>query len=422
MRHASFDGYDAENMTVIMQTGTRVRANWLNQGKFYDARIVSIEPTGFCVQYLESEEVESGLQEEDIIGIIPPPYNHALLDIESQLQSFPKSHTTDYGLPATREPSVRSNPDRLVAEIREALNFDREDEKTKKEMYLSQFNEEQKQTYHEINESVMKEEGKCFYLDGAGGCGKTTVAKSLLHAARSRGDICIACASSGIASTLLPKGQTAHSAFKIPIEGLNKDSTCNVGGLSGRAELLRQVKFIVWDEVFMVHRHGFEAVVKTMQHLRENDKLLMGGCTLLILGDLRQTLPILPKASRTQIISACLTKSKLCWNHFKRITLTQNMRVLSVKSVEDRRELKTFCDYLIKMGDGTIKTDDTGAIKIPARFLLPPNDPLGLLKWVYGDRPEPLPISGSCSPAKYKRILQKILNITVTRRYCVRRM
>ena len=60
-------------MTVIMQTGTRVRANWLNQGKFYDARIVSIEPTGFCVQYLESEEVESGLQEEDIIGIIPPP-------------------------------------------------------------------------------------------------------------------------------------------------------------------------------------------------------------------------------------------------------------------------------------------------------------------------------------------------------------
>ena len=334
-------------------------------------------------------------------------YNHALLDIESQLQSFPKSHTTDYGLPATREPSVRSNPDRLVAEIREALNFDREDEKTKKEMYLSQFNEEQKQTYHEINESVMKEEGKCFYLDGAGGCGKTTVAKSLLHAARSRGDICIACASSGIASTLLPKGQTAHSAFKIPIEGLNKDSTCNVGGLSGRAELLRQVKFIVWDEVFMVHRHGFEAVVKTMQHLRENDKLLMGGCTLLILGDLRQTLPILPKASRTQIISACLTKSKLCWNHFKRITLTQNMRVLSVKSVEDRRELKTFCDYLIKMGDGTIKTDDTGAIKIPTRFLLPPNDPLGLLKWVYGDRPEPLPISGSCSPAKYKRILQK---------------
>ena len=103
-------------------------------------------------------------------------------------------------------------------------------------------------------------EGKCFFLDGAGGCGKTTVAKALLHAIRARGDITIACASSGIAATLLPKGQTAHSAFKIPVEGLNSDSTCNVGGLSGRAELLRQVKFIVWDEAFMVHRYEFEAV------------------------------------------------------------------------------------------------------------------------------------------------------------------
>ena len=112
---------------------------------------------------------------------------------------------------------------------------------------------------------------------------------ALVHAARARGDIAIVCASSGIAATLLPKGQTAHSAFKIPIDGLNQCSTCNVGGLSGRTELLRRVKFIVWDEVFMVHRHGFEAVMKLMQLLRNNKKLMCGGCTLLILGDLRQT-------------------------------------------------------------------------------------------------------------------------------------
>ena len=48
---------------------------------------------------------------------------------------------------------------------------------------------------------------------------------------------------------LLPKGQTPNSVFKIPIEGLYQHSTCSVVGLSGRAELLRRVKFIVWDEV-----------------------------------------------------------------------------------------------------------------------------------------------------------------------------
>ena len=126
-------------------------------------------------------------------------------------------------------------------------------------------------TFTEINDSVMRDEGRCFFLDGAGGCGKTTVGIALLHAARSRGDIAIACASSGIAATLLPKGQTAHSAFKIPIEGLNEHSTCKVTGLSRRAELLRQIKFVVWDEAFMIHRYGFEAVANLMQHLRYND-------------------------------------------------------------------------------------------------------------------------------------------------------
>jgi len=271
----------------------------------------------------------------------------------------------------------------------------------------SKFNDEQSKAFEEINDSVIHDKGKCYYLDGAGGCGKTTVAKALLHAARSRGDIAIACASSGIAATLLPKGQTAHSAFKIPIDGLNKCSTCNVGGLSGRAELLRRVKFIVWDEVFMVHRYGFEAVMKLMQLLRNNKKLMCGGCTLLILGDLRQTLPVLPKASRLKIIGACLTRSKLCWKHFKRITLTQNMRVLSLASIEDRENLQNFCNYLIKMGDGKLKTDSTGAIKIPDCFLLPPNDPDNVLRWVYGDRPRSLPEENSCPSEVYKSILDE---------------
>ena len=238
-------------------------------------------------------------------------YNFALLDIESQLQSAPLTRTVQYGLPETREPETHDESDRMPAEVRDALNFDRDDEKRKEQSLTSKFNEEQMNTFKEINKSVEEDEGKCFYLNGAGGCGKTTVAKALLHAARSRGEIALACASSGIAATLLPKGQTAHSAFKIPIEGLYEHSTCSVGGRSGRAELLRRVKFIVWVEVFMVHRYGFEAVARLMRHLRSNQELLFGGCTILILGDLRQTLPVLPKASRQQIINACLTRSKV---------------------------------------------------------------------------------------------------------------
>ena len=130
-------------------------------------------------------------------------YNYALLDIESQLESFPKSKTTDYGLPATREPARRAHPDRVPSEVRDALNFDRDHEKIKAQTLISKFNDEQMKTFNEVNESVKKNEGKCFYVNGAGGCGKTIVAKALLHEARSRGDIAIVCASSGIAATLL---------------------------------------------------------------------------------------------------------------------------------------------------------------------------------------------------------------------------
>ena len=336
-------------------------------------------------------------------------YNDALLDIESQLQAFPKSRTTDYNLPETRARAVAIDSDVVVSEIRNALAFDPDVEGRKKEDLLSTLNEEQRETFDTINQSVINNEGKCFFVEGAGGCGKTTVAKALLHATRSRREIAIACASSGIAATLLPKGQTAHSAFKIPVEGLDADSTCNVGGLSGRAKLLRQVKFIVWDEAFMIHRYGFEAVSRTLQHLRNNKKLILGGCTLLILGDLRQTLPVLPRASRVQIIDSCLTRSKL-WKSFERITLTKNMRVLSIESVEDREKLNDFCDFLIKIGDGKIPTDDTGAIQIPDQFLLPANDPNRLLQWVYGDRPIPVPVGGSCSSERYNSILNENIN------------
>ena len=81
------------------------------------------------------------------------------------------------------------------------------------------------------------------------------------------------------------------------------------------------------------------------------------------------------------------------------------MRVLSVQSVNERENLESVCDYIIKMGDGKLKTDSTGAIKIPDRFLLPTNNSRGLLKWVYGDKPAPLPEEHSCSPEVYREIL-----------------
>ena len=351
--------------------------------------------------------------------VLPVDHNYALLDIESQLQAFrTNNRTTDFNLPAPTAPPPPPDSEQTQAgrcdpsvpsEIRNALNFDKRVEEEKKSKLFGMFNPEQMSAFHRIDEAVTNESGGCFFLDGAGGCGKTTVAKTLIHAARSRGQIVLACASSGIAATLLPKGQTAHSTFGIPIENLTKTSTCSVKGRSGKAKLLQQVVFIVWDEAFMIHRHGFEAVFRTLRHLRKNLTQACGGVVLLILGDLRQTLPVIPRASRVQLIQSCLTKSPL-WKSFEQITLKTNMRVMKVTNPEAQQKLKRYCEFLIKLGDGKLQTDETGAIQVPHQFLLPSNDPNAALKWVYGDRPPSLPEeppkSDKQKTKEYNQILQ----------------
>ncbi len=65
-----------------------------------------------------------------------------------------------------------------------------------------------------------------FFVDGPGGTGKTFLYNLLLGHMRVRGGIALAVASSGIAALLMEGGRTAHSRFKIPIQGLHDASTC----------------------------------------------------------------------------------------------------------------------------------------------------------------------------------------------------
>jgi ATP-dependent DNA helicase PIF1 len=77
--------------------------------------------------------------------------------------------------------------------------------------------------------------GGLFFIDGPGGTGKTFVENLLLAYVRSKRQIALAVASSGIASLLLDGGRTAHSRFKIPIE-LHSHSQCSISAQSHLAQ------------------------------------------------------------------------------------------------------------------------------------------------------------------------------------------
>ncbi|CAK9291045.1 unnamed protein product [Gordionus sp. m RMFG-2023] len=66
-----------------------------------------------------------------------------------------------------------------------------------------------------------------FFIDGPGGTGKSFLLNTILFNLRAQGKIAIAVPSSGIASTLLHNGRTAHSRFNIPLS-IHESSSCNI--------------------------------------------------------------------------------------------------------------------------------------------------------------------------------------------------
>ena len=209
---------------------------------------------------------------------------------------------------------------------------------------LRMFNDEQRTAYNDIMDSVEHERGRLFFLHSAGGCGKTFVCNTIAAATRSQEKIALCVASSGIASLLLEGGRTAHSCFKIPIP-VTEASVARIKKDSHMHEVLRQTKIIIWDEVPMQHKHAVHSVDRALRDLLGNE-MAFGGITVLFGGDFRQTLPVVPKGMRQQIVAASLCRSYL-WNDVQVHFLTRNMRL------DQSDDSVRHAVWLLEIGAGT---------------------------------------------------------------------
>ena len=70
---------------------------------------------------------------------------------------------------------------------------------------------------------------------------------------------------------------------------------------------------IIWDENLMTHTYNILAVSRMQKDITNNGNFFSGK-TVIFCGDPRQTLPVIPKASRSVIVSASLIKCPLIWN------------------------------------------------------------------------------------------------------------
>lgn len=307
-------------------------------------------------EYL-SEDFKRGLQKEigeNVENFKDVILNECLSEIEEAVLTLGGKSIETYGLPKSTNLHHAGNREC----IRET-NFDPVSLGNFVNDYSKSLTTEQMSVYEEVMKSIEESEGKFFFVDAPGGTGKTYLLNLLLAKVRSTCGIALAVASSGIAATLLQGGRTAHAALKLPLNLTNVETPlCNIQKQSHLAELLKNTKLIVWDEITMAHKRGVEALDRSLQDIR-NSKTIMGGMTVLLGGDFRQTLPVVPKGTRADEIKACIKRSFL-WPSIKVLKLTRNMRVHLRGDVSAGK----FADLLLQIGNGTYPQID-GLIKIP---------------------------------------------------------
>ncbi|CAF1264648.1 unnamed protein product [Didymodactylos carnosus] len=256
------------------------------------------------------------------LDYIPDMFNQALIILEDKVLEMAGKDLKQLGLLAPQ----RNLGDRMSREMFRETSYG----VNELDKYVSATEPllviDQRAAYNTILDLVNRKIGGILFLDAPGGTGRTFVINLLLAKIRQQSKIAIAVASSGIAATLLHGGRTAHSTLKLPLNLSHCESPlCNISKGIREAKVLQECELIVWDECTMSHRQALEALDRTLQDLRGNGKFI-GGVVVLLAGDFRQTLPVIPKGTMADELKACLKASYL-WRHVLKLGLKTNMRV-----------------------------------------------------------------------------------------------
>ena len=288
-----------------------------------------------------------------------------LLDLELRLQSFEKE-LIDFGLPKpTTEDLLRvetlTNTDPVL--IREEKDYDMPQLVASVEKVLPMFTPEQSLIFETVLAAVTENQSFLAFIDARGGCGKTFLLNAILAAVRSSdagGVVALAMATTGIAANLLTLGRTFHSRLKAPLTA-TEDSMLQISAQSGLAKLVRMARLLLIDESTMLDRFQLEALDRSLRDLTGNKDQPFGGKIVILAGDFRQCLPVVPGANRAGIVSHCINKSHL-WNHFRVLKLTENMRVRA----SGDPVLEEFDKWTLKIGNGW---ELNGGIPIPQEMV-----------------------------------------------------
>lgn len=280
-------------------------------------------------------------------------YNKCLQSLEDITLSMRNVRLCELGLPSPN----RARDETFNNEVEREISYDVAEMQAYYNQNLPRMVDDQRSAFNCITSAIDLNKGGIFFLDAPGGTGKTFLINLILNHVRLNGDIAVATAASGIASTLLFGGRTAHSTFNLPLKP-DKEARVTMASNSPKAIMLKRCKLIVWDECTMVNKAHFESLNVTLQDITRKSSL-MGGIVVLLSGDFRQTLPVVKRGTPADTINASLKRSVL-WKHVVRLTLTTNMRV----SLRGDVNAVQFSNLLLQIGNGTYPFEQGDKIRL----------------------------------------------------------
>ena len=268
----------------------------------------------------------------------------------------------------------------LNRELRAEMSDDPSGDKDKALHMREQMYEGQGESFDKVRQAIDASENLLYFVDGAGGTGKSFLFDAVLHYARGTGHVALACAWSGLAATLLPGGRTVSSRFGLPVPLPADEVQYNVKANSDKGRLLTKARIIVIDEVSMVPLEALTAIDTCLRDICENN-FPFGGKVIVFGGDFRQVLPVVPRAEAEEIKSHTVSRHPyFLSSRVVRHTLTHNRR--AANDVE-------YSKFLLDLGDGAIPDEPSvgpHAIQLPDRLLMPATDGIvELVQWVFGD-------------------------------------
>ena len=282
--------------------------------------------------------------------------DHAILRVLVLLELKRQLYANDKTLKDIHLPEPTEEEEATVAHItggvsvivRDELDFNVAEAAARTEQAKLRFTDEQAAIFDTILTAVKSRQQRLIFIQAAGGCGKTMLINAVLEAVRSLepgGCVALATATTGKAAMHLLKGRTFHSRFKAPLI-LDEDCRLRIPLGTELAKLVEMARLIVIDEATMLNNMLLEALDVCLRDIMNTD-VPFGGKVLVLCGDFRQTLPVIPGASRAGIVSKCLNQHPL-WQQFEVMYLTKNMRV----NAQSDPKLLAWSEWLQSIGDG----------------------------------------------------------------------